>query len=254
MRFILAIFILCSALSGFAQSREATDEQQKQIDEYNDALAGKDPMATESKEPVPESAPKSQPEKPVKLTTRTISAGINYSPFDLFVPSKFGATAGWKLNPKSAIELEYLRSSLSVPFLFEALGGMTDHRLSLIMRNRFKNGSFNYFYGLAYHMFDVRVGNELISRAIPHAADFDELTLNSLGVVLGIGNRWEIYDSVQLGVDWISWSQPILETSRKTEFLNYVAERDRGRIEDVLDFVDGFPRFAAAKLYLGMLF
>lgn len=251
MRYFLATLILASTINCFAQTREATTEEQKQIDEYNEALAGKDPMARpDSKDPVPE------PEKSASVPkgARAISAGINYSPFDLFVPSKFGATAGWKLNTKSTIELEYLRSSLSVPFLFEALGGMTDHRLSLIMRNRFKNGSFNYFYGLAYHMFDVRVGNELVSRAVPHAADFDELTLNSLGVVLGIGNRWEIYDSVQLGVDWISWSQPILEVSRKTEFLNYVAERDRGRIEDVLDFVDGFPRFAAVKLYLGMLF
>ena len=41
----------------------------------------------------------------------------NYSPVDLLIPSKFGFTLGYIKNTDTTWEFEYLRGSLSVPFI-----------------------------------------------------------------------------------------------------------------------------------------
>ena len=256
--FIFAIFcLLLSAPFAHAQSnRTPTPDEQKQIDEYNDALAGKEPVerAEPTQTEIKTETPPEQSQKKDLQSTPRILGIINYAPFDLFIPSKLGATAGYRFTPKTTLELEYLRGSLSVPFLFESLGGMTDQRLSLYFRSHFGKSSFNYFYGIAYHMFRLKIGNEIVNRAVPHSSEFDEIQLNSVGFLVGLGNRWIIEDNFIVGVDWALWSQPLLETEKKTEFLRYVSDADRGRFEKAIDFVSEFPRLSFVKLTLGMAF
>jgi hypothetical protein len=266
MRWILSVtlcFLFCG-LNAQAQSRKPTPQEQKQIDEYNKALSGETPDTTgavskpsEKKEEVraEEIKTESPSEQAVKTKTeRKILAMIDYAPLDLFIPSKYGATAGWRFTPKTTAELEYVRGALSVPFLFESLGGMTDQRLSLVLRSHFGKSSFNYHYGVAYHMFKVKLGNEIVNRSVPHASEYDEIILNSVGFVVGIGNRWVIEDSFIVGIDWAVWSQPLAQTTKKTEFTKYVSNSDRDNVNDAIDFISEFPRFSLLKINLGMTF
>jgi hypothetical protein len=259
-RLLQATFcLLFCVTSAHAQTnRTPTPEEQKQIDEYNDALSGKDPVASE-----PTSSKPEEKKQEIKTETpptdaikseRKILGMIQYAPLDLFIPSKYGASAGWRFTPKTTLELEYLRGSLSVPFLFDALGGMTDQRLALIVRSHFRKSSFNYHYGVSYNMFKIKLGNEIINRSVPHASDLDEIILNSLGFVVGLGNRWIISDNFIVGVDWFVWAQPLTQLKKKTDFMQYVSDSDRGRLNDAIDFISEFPRFSVLKINLGMTF
>ncbi len=263
MRWILTVTLCLSfcATTAQAQSRKPTPEEQKKIDEYNEALSGDTPDTTGAiSKPTDEvKSEEIKTETPPEQATKTnlerkILAMIVYAPLDLFVPSKYGATVGWRFTPKTTAELEYVRGSLSVPFLFESLGGMTDQRLSLVMRSHFGKSSFNYHYGVAYHMFKVKLGNDIINRSVPHSSEYDEIVLNSIGFVVGIGNRWIIQDNFIIGVDWAVWSQPLSQTERKTGFTQYVSNSDRDNVNDAIDFISEFPRFSVLKINLGMTF
>jgi len=59
---------------------------------------------------------------------------LNYSPLDCLIPSKIGLTLGLVNGTEQTWELEYLKGSVSVPFVIEDLGKMTDERISLIGR------------------------------------------------------------------------------------------------------------------------
>jgi hypothetical protein len=262
---VVLCFAVCAMdaqAQGQTQTRKPTPQEQKQIDEYNDALSGKAPDDTgaiskpsENQEVrTEEIKTQSPPEQAAKTKERKILGMLDYAPLDLFIPSKFGVTAGWRFTPKTTAELEYVRGALSVPFLFDSLGGMTDQRLSLVLRSHFGKSSFNYHYGVAYHMFKVKLGNEIINRSVPHSSEYDEIVLNSVGFVVGIGNRWIIEDNFIVGIDWAVWSQPLMQTKKKTEFTQYVSNSDRDNVEDAIDFISEFPRFSVLKINLGMTF
>jgi hypothetical protein len=265
----VATVLLCFSLASVnaqAQSRTPTPQEQKRIDEYNEALSGDTPDTTgavskpnenrtEHKEDSSADIKTETPPEAAKTKSeRKILAMLDYAPLDLFIPSKLGATAGWRFTPKTTAELEFVRGALSVPFLFDALGGMSDQRLSLVLRSHFGKSSFNYHYGVAYHMFKVKLGNEIINRAVPHASEYDEIVLNSVGFVVGIGNRWIIADNFIVGVDWGVWSQPLAQTTKKTEFTKYVSNADRESVNKAIDFISEFPRFSLLKINLGMTF
>jgi len=186
---------------------------------------------------------------------RKWSAIGSYSFFDLIIPSKIGATAAYNDGPDKTYELEYLRGSLSVPFLVDDLGGMTDQRLTLMKRSYFGANSFNLSYGLSHMMFDIDLGSEILSRVSGGAAGlYDVISIHSLGLHVGIGNRWIFNERFVFGIDWLTWTQPIFITKRESEILSYADESDYENIDDAIRWAAYFPRLAALKLQFGMTF
>lgn len=179
----------------------------------------------------------------------------NYSFFDLIIPSKIGATAAYNDGPDKTYELEYLRGSLNVPFLVDDLGGMTDQRLTLMKRSFFGANSFNLSYGLSYMMFDIDLGSEILSRVSGGAAGlYEVISIHSLGLHVGIGNRWIFNERFVFGVDWLTWTQPVFITKRDSDILSYADESDYENIDDAIRWAAYFPRLAALKLQFGMTF
>lgn len=179
-----------------------------------------------------------------------------YSPFDLIIPSKIGITAGYISNVNTTWELEYLRSSFSVPFLVDDLGKMTDQRLSLIRRSFIGKNSFNFSYGVTYFDYSLRVGSEILNRIDPsYPGGLDLVSIEGLGINVAFGNRWTIQKNITIGVDWLSLSQPIVLTGKKSGILKYINnDSDRENVSDAIRIVSYFPRFAAIKLQLGIMF
>lgn len=180
----------------------------------------------------------------------------NYSPIDLIIPSKMGLTFGSNRSSDNSWELEYLKGSISVPFIVEDLGQMSDTRISLIKRSYFGSNSFNLNYGLSFFDFKLFLGDELLSRLTSGAYPaVDLIHLQSLGLNLGIGNRWTFANNWTLGVDWISWSQPFYILKEENAFLDYATnENDREDVETAVDVISFFPRLQVLKLQLGYSF
>lgn len=180
----------------------------------------------------------------------------SYSPFDLIIPSKYGLTLGYIQDADRTWELEYLKGSVSVPFIVKDLGEMKDERLSLIKRSYYGGNSFNFGYGLSYHRFSISLGDDMLSRVSGGSyPSIDLLEIQTLGFYLGVGNRWVLDHGITLGVDWFSWSQPVYELSRKDGYLDYATnEEDRKNADNALKLVTYFPRFAVFKMQAGITF
>ncbi len=181
---------------------------------------------------------------------------INYAPLDLLIPSKLGLTLGLIRDGNTSWELEYLRGSVSVPFVVDDLGSMTDQRISLIRRSYFGRNSFNIGYGIHYNDLQVKLGSDILSRLTSGAVpEIDLIKIQSLGFNLSVGNRWHFQKNITLGVDWISWSQPVFVTKKDTVFLDYVTNpEDREDVDTAVRLTSYFPRFSFFKIQLGILF
>lgn len=183
-------------------------------------------------------------------------ASADYSPFDLLIPHKYGLTLGLTVDADRSWELEYLKGSVSVPFMVGDLGSMTDQRFSLIRRSYFSTNSFNLSYGISYFDFALHLGDELL-RGMTGGAyrSVDLVGVQAFGFNFAVGNRWSIWRQITLGVDWFSWAQPLYITQQKSAFLDYAHDyEDRARVEKALSVMSYFPRFALTKIQIGYLF
>lgn len=193
-------------------------------------------------------------ESALKRAAGSAQVLLDYSSIDLIIPNKWGATATWIDGPDSSLEFEYLTGALNFPFLVDELGEIRDSRFSLIRRNYAEKGNFNFFYGLAYHKFKVKVGSEILNR-IGNVPFIDVMDFETLAVVLGLGHRWVFDHNITLGIDWISLSQPVIRTRRNIPIMQYVRNSsDRSDLDTVIRFGEFFPRIVLLKLQAGFTF
>ena len=180
----------------------------------------------------------------------------NYSLMDLLIPSKIGLSIGVVKSADVTWEIEYLKGSLSVPFVVEDLGKMEDEKISLIRRSYFGGNSFNFSYGLTYFDFSLHLGDKLLNRISGgNYPSLDLVRVQSAGFNLGIGNRWTFKKDITLGVDWISWSQPIFITKNNSSYLDYATNpEDRDRVDKAMKIISHFPRLAFLKFQFGVSF
>ncbi len=180
---------------------------------------------------------------------------VNWSPIDFILPSKLGLTYGRVDNPDNTWEVEYLKSSVSIPFIVKEIGEMSDERLSFIKRNYFGTETFNFNWGASYYRFKIHLGNEYLSSVSPNAPNFDAMDVQSVGFNLGIGNRWVLSNRWIVGMDWISWSQPVFTTRYKDDIVQYINnESDREDARKVLKTIKWIPRITLLKLQVGYSF
>lgn len=255
--FLVSLSIVIFSISLSAQSSEVNTKKKEQPVEHQDktdqsVLDKAGQIAKDSTEQVT----KTLAETRVRREQANYFALANYSPIDLLIPSKYGLTMGYIKSADKTWELEYLRGSISVPFIVEDLGKMTDERFSLIGRSYFGGNSFNFSYGLSYFDFSLHLGDKLLNRVTGGTyPSIDLVELQSLGFNLAIGNRWSFNRNVTFGIDWISWAQPVYAINKKSAFLDYASnQQDKDDVDKAIKLISYFPRFAFLKLQLGILF
>jgi len=138
--------------------------------------------------------------------------------------------------------------------LVDDIGKMSDARLSLLRRHYTLDGNFNFFYGLAYQTFHVKIGSAFLNRTT-YLPGMDYIDTATLGGVIGIGSRWVIDNNITLGIDWISLSQGLVRVRHKGEILNRTTNAsDREIVDDLLKITSYFPRIVLLKLQAGISF
>ncbi len=180
---------------------------------------------------------------------------FNYSYLDLLIPGKWGISAGKKLESGNRWELEYLKSTLGVPFIMKDIGSMADTRITIMRRSKLWFDSFNIAYGISYFDFSVFIGDEFLDTISENKTSADVVDVRSIGTYVSFGNRWEIGDSFVIGVDWFAWSQPWFKLRQESDYFEVAqGQKDREIVRDALDVVRSFPRITLLKLQAGMRF
>lgn len=178
------------------------------------------------------------------------------STLDLLVPFKLGVSVGALNNSTSLTEIEYLKGSLGVPLIISGLSDISDTRISLIQRSFAERNSFNFFFGLSYFAVEFSAGHFLLGQAVSsELASRDLVKVTNLGAVAGLGNRWHLTKNVVAGIDWFSWSQPLITLSRHADILETITdEGNKKTIEDALEIASYVPRITVLKLQIGASF
>ena len=195
-------------------------------------------------------------ETKIRRATNSYFALVNFSPFDLILPNKYGLTLGLMESSEKTYELEYLHGTFGVPFAIDNLGKMADDRLSLIVRNYSAHNSFNFSYGLSYHDFSVHLGDRFLTAAsggnFPTA---DIVKIQTIGFNIAVGNRWSFNHDITLGIDWVSWAQPLFRVDKQDAFLDHATKQSEyDAVDKVVKIASYFPRFSVLKIQFGMLF
>lgn len=250
----LVNFFLLLSLSSQAQSIPVKGDkiESKSSDQEETLLEKTEQVVQEATQTVSDELSKT---KAIRLNSKYFVIG-NYSLVDLIIPNKYGVTLGKTMNVDRTWEIEYLRGSVSVPFLIKDLGKMTDERFSIMGRSYFGTNSFNMSYGLTFFNFSMHLGDKLLSQLSGGAyPSIDLVQLQSLGFNLAVGNRWAINKNVTIGVDWLSWAQPLFITKQQSAFLDYATnQEDKEDVDKAISLISYFPRFALMKFHIGILF
>lgn len=181
-------------------------------------------------------------------------ASFSYSLVDIPLPNKMGLNLGLIKSPTQTWELEFLRGNLSFGG-FRDLASASDTRIGLIGRSYYGK-HFHISYGLSYFDFSAKLGDELMNGMTGGAyPSVDVLTIQGFGANVGLGTTWVFKQKFTLGIDWISWAQPLFITKRSSDYLNYSNNQSgKDNVSATIRFVSYLPRFSVLGVHLGMLF
>lgn len=176
---------------------------------------------------------------------------ISYSPLELLLPSKIGATAVWHRDANTLYELDFAYSSIKASIESADLSSMNETRISLLKRN-FGGGAFHWFWGFNYNSTNAHINELLMGTA---GGSSDVITVQTLGMTVGVGHRWALGKDFSVGVDWFSWAQPLYILKKEAPFLDQTTNSEyKDDIDVALKVIGYFPRWAAFKMYLGYSF
>jgi hypothetical protein len=176
---------------------------------------------------------------------------LHYSPLELLLPSKIGATFAWHRDEDTLYELEYSHSSVKASIESADLSSMEETRISLLKRN-FGGGAFHWFWGVNYNSTNAHVSPLLMGTS---QGNSDLIDVQTLGLTIGVGHRWVFKENFSFGVDWFSWAQPLVSLKRSASFVDETNNSEyRDDVDTALKVIGYFPRWAAFKFYLGYSF
>jgi hypothetical protein len=192
-----------------------------------------------------------------ETASSAVSVMIEYSPIDLLIPSKIGGTIGYAPDGLQAFEAEYLSASYSVPAFIEDIGSFNDKRISFVRRVYASGGagSFNLHYGLSYFDTTISVGSKFLATATNANVYGELMKEHSLGAIIGIGNRWTPAKGFTLGVDWISYAQPLLVVDQDSSIIDAIQDQTAKKtLQDAFQASLYFPRLSLLKVGIGWTF
>ena len=187
---------------------------------------------------------------------RPFSAGLSFSPLGLAVPFKIGASVAWRFNASWVGEIGYFYGHFGFGSRFLDLASFTESLTNIQLRY-FPSRSFNWLIGLNNQTYDARIGSLLLGRVsggtVP--SGIDVLRVSTLGLQLGLGNRWELSNGFLIGIDWLVLNIPLQTLDTHAPYLDYVSNPDdRQSVDDFIRFMRFLPTGALIKLTLGWTF
>jgi hypothetical protein len=178
------------------------------------------------------------------------------APLDMMIPMKYGAGLSWTSDVDHSVDFDFQVAHLSLPWLLDDLGAVSEQRFNLVRRSFFGTNTFNVYYGLSVSRFAATLGNEYLNTVTNgQYPDVDILRVDSLCLTAGLGNRWIINKNFLLGVDWFGITQPIRTLQVHAPFLDQTTDADlRSAVNVALRVFKYVPRFTLLRVQVGWVF
>lgn len=185
-----------------------------------------------------------------KSSKKSWMGALSYSYYDLWIFSKVGAIVSYGTKER-VYELAYQTGTFNFDVVIADLGEVTEERLHLTTRSFSYGNSFNYQYGLSINTLAARLGRDWYGDAGPR---YDAISVKTLGLLWGIGNRWSWENGINLGFDWIKFFYPITIIEKDTAILDVIDKEDREDLEKFVDFASQIPTVAILHFEIGYRF
>ena len=179
-----------------------------------------------------------------------------YSIFEMWTLTKYGATIGYNKSASTTYEFEYSRGSLGFGYFGVDLGRLSEERFGINWRTYGQRNAFSFVTGLYYNKLGIHFGNDLLAK-VPgfERTRVDLLELDTVGLKWGIGSRWQSRGGFVWGADWLSINIPFWTVRQKHPFIDATtSEADREKTQDAINVLRRVPEIAALNVKLGFTF
>lgn len=257
-----SLFWFCSAFGANAKPVKVEDTKTSDKSQTESTRETLEKMRSESDELAEKTTAKIDEITEPLATTRAARASTQwnlqggYSLLDTWVVSKYGFALGYNRSASSTYELEYMRGTLGFGKFGIDIGRINEQRLSALYRSFSDRNSFHFIMGLYYDHLTVGLGSDLLATVsgVP-LSSVDLVTLSTLGLTWGFGNRWQTKSGFMWGVDWFVINVPVATLERDAPFLNVnAAPGEQNNVDDAMNTIRKTPMFTVLKLQLGLSF
>lgn len=229
MKLLIFTLVLFVGLSGYAE-----EDSEKKVDDVKEDEALESEMAS-------------------AINDVQDSWGVygSFAYLDSWLPGKIGMSISYGDDDRF-YELAIQQASYSFDFLIDDLGGVTDRRIHFTIRSHPWENSTNFQYGLFYNTLNISLGNSYTAVA---TEEFDDIEINTLGVMWGVGNRWNWDSGLSMGFDWLKVFMPLMSLNKDTGFLDNATSGDsKDEVKRLVDVVGKIPTFTLAHFEIGYRF
>jgi len=175
------------------------------------------------------------------------SAYATYSPWDLWIPGKYGLVASYKATEKRSYELAWQKASYGFDVFVSDIGNVSEQRLHLTTRSFKYGNSFNYQYGLLYTSYLVNLGKGFVG--------FDLVEIKTVGALWGVGNRWELEKNFNIGIDWFKLFVPVVTLEKENDALDSATNNsNKNDLKDLIKAFSSIPTVTVLHFEIGYRF
>jgi hypothetical protein len=186
-------------------------------------------------------------------TKRDFSNGSlmgGYQPINTWVGGKLTGSYTHIFNKDLSLELEYANSKKELKTAGVEVGDADENRYTLMFKYYFGN---SFYVSLGSYINEINID---LSKRIREAAGInnEDIKLSSLGVVAGIGNRWQFENGITFGIDWFRINQPTRTYEVKDSALKNLQEEDKEDVKRAGKILKTMPAITYFGINLGYTF
>lgn len=170
-------------------------------------------------------------------------------------PIKYGLGFTYAKDPNWIWDLSYIKGGLGFGVAGLDFGGFDESLLTLTGRYYPRSGTFNWIIGLSRHAYRVYLGNDFVARMTGGPGTSDLLRVQTLGLQLGLGNRFTFREQFWLSIDWLTLNIPVTTLLREgPSYDAYTSSNDRRLVNDALKLMESLWTATFLKTSIGYSF
>ncbi len=188
------------------------------------------------------------------LGEKDLSIGYEGSLLGIAIPLKHGPFISYRKD-LWAYEGAWFGGALSLDTPFFSIGSVKENLLVFNARKFREKSSFNWIIGLAQQTYEASVGQDILVNTTGAPTSAELIKIRTLGLQLGLGNRWQFGSGLMIGADWFVVNVPFMTLESSVPILDYVNNQStRDTVNDAVKILRYVPTFAIAKLQLAYSF